>query len=209
MAASRSTPTPAGQAMKVGSGSIWPVDHLLLMDRLALYVRDCNILYLLGQYLRRTAERGGWFWDCERGISLGCPVSPLIGAFFLGQLDRQITATGLFYIRFMDDILVLAPTRWKLRRAVTVVNEILGAWRSIPTRPSSAGSSAASIFSDTTLPPTASPSRWAPWPTSSTVRPGFMSNSGKGRKAPPRSGPTSSDGGLGRAEDSPFLPQTA
>ena len=34
-------------------------------------------------------------------------------------------ATGLFHVRFMDDILVLAPTRWKLRRAVKAVNEIL------------------------------------------------------------------------------------
>ena len=32
---------------------------------------------------------------------------------------------GLFYVRFMDDILVLAPTRWKLRRGVAVVNEEL------------------------------------------------------------------------------------
>jgi RNA-directed DNA polymerase len=65
----------------------------------------------------------------RRGISLGCPLSPLIGAFFLDQLDRQMTVSGLFYIRFMDDILVLAPTRWKLRRAVRLVNEILGALR--------------------------------------------------------------------------------
>jgi Reverse transcriptase (RNA-dependent DNA polymerase) len=43
------------------------------------------------------------------------------------ELDRHLTATGLFYIRFMDDILVLAPTRWKLRRAIRVVNEVLGA----------------------------------------------------------------------------------
>ena len=105
------------------------IDHLLLMDRLALYIRDRDILNLLGQYLRRTAESGGWFWDCERGISLGCPLSPLIGAFFLDQLDRQMTVSGLFYVRFMDDILVLAPTRWKLRRAVGLVNQILGALR--------------------------------------------------------------------------------
>ena len=32
---------------------------------------------------------------------------------------------GLFYVRFMDDILVLAPSRWKLRRAVKLVNERL------------------------------------------------------------------------------------
>ena len=73
------------------------IDHLLLMDRLALYIRDRAILNLLGQYLRRTAESGGWFWDCECGISLGCPLSPLIGAFFLDRLDRRMNAAGLFY----------------------------------------------------------------------------------------------------------------
>jgi RNA-directed DNA polymerase len=78
---------------------------------------------------RRTVESGGWFWDCERGISLGCPLSPLIGAFFLDQLDRRMNASGLLYVRFMDDILVLAPTRWKLRRTVRLVNQILGALR--------------------------------------------------------------------------------
>jgi RNA-directed DNA polymerase len=59
------------------------IDHLLLMDRLARWVGEPAILNLLGQYLRRTAESGGRFWDIERGISLGCPLSPLIGAFFL------------------------------------------------------------------------------------------------------------------------------
>ena len=105
------------------------IDHMLLVDRLAGVVPDRNILNLVWQYLRRTAERGGCFWDYERGISLGCPLSPLIGAFFLDELDRRMAATGLFTVRFMDDILVLAPTRWKLRRAVAVVNHILGALR--------------------------------------------------------------------------------
>ncbi len=31
----------------------------------------------------------------------------------------------MFYVRFMDDILVLAPTRWKLRKAVRVLNQVL------------------------------------------------------------------------------------
>ncbi len=34
--------------------------------------------------------------------------------------------SGLFYVRFMDDIVVLAPSHWKLRRAVKAVNEVLG-----------------------------------------------------------------------------------
>ena len=35
--------------------------------------------------------------------------------------------TGLFYARFMDDWVILSPTRWKLRRAIRVVNETLSA----------------------------------------------------------------------------------
>ena len=102
------------------------IDHFLLLDQLAEYIMDKRVLNLLGQYLRRTAERGGEFRDYERGISLGCPLSPLMGAFFLKRLDAVMEASGLFYVRFMDDILVLAPTRWRFRRAVKAVNEVLG-----------------------------------------------------------------------------------
>jgi RNA-directed DNA polymerase len=84
------------------------------------------VLNLIGQYLKRTSERGGNFWDFNQGISLGCPLSPLMGAFFLNALDEAAAKCSLFYVRFMDDILFLAPTRWKLRDAVKIVNQVLG-----------------------------------------------------------------------------------
>ena len=34
--------------------------------------------------------------------------------------------SGPFYVRFMDDILVISPTRWKIGKAVKVVNGMLG-----------------------------------------------------------------------------------
>jgi hypothetical protein len=46
----------------------------------------------------------------------------LIGGFFLNALDAAAAKLRLFYVRFMDDILILAPTRWRLRGAVKVVN---------------------------------------------------------------------------------------
>jgi len=101
------------------------IGHVLLMERLARFVTDRVILNLCGQYLKRTAEMGGWFYGHDRGISLGCPLSPLIGAFFLLELDTTMAASGLFYVRFMDDILVLAPTRSRLRAAVRTVNATL------------------------------------------------------------------------------------
>ena len=60
---------------------------------------------------------------------MGCPLSPLIGAFFLDTLDARMERVGLFTVRFMDDIVVLAPTRWRLRKAVNVVNQTLGLLR--------------------------------------------------------------------------------
>ena len=62
---------------------------------------------------------------CRKGIALGSPLSPIIGAFFLSELDEACAHLGMFYLRFMDDIVVLAPTRWKLRAAVKVVNQVL------------------------------------------------------------------------------------
>ncbi len=35
-----------------------------------------------------------------------------MGAFFLHELDEKLGKLGLFYIRFMDDIVVLSSSRW-------------------------------------------------------------------------------------------------
>ena len=40
-------------------------------------------------------------------------------------LDDAIEREGVFYARYMDDWIVLADTRWKLRRAVKAANEAL------------------------------------------------------------------------------------
>jgi hypothetical protein len=101
------------------------IDHVRLLDRLAAVIADRDVVNLVGQMCARTAERGGLYFEHRRGIPLGCTLSPLLGAFFLAELDERLEATGLFFVRFMDDILVLAPTRWKLRRAVQIVNATL------------------------------------------------------------------------------------
>ena len=103
------------------------IDHFLLMEQLAEHIKDKFILNLVWQYLHRMVEHGGLYREIQQGISRGCPLSPLIGAFFLSRLDVQFRKNGLFYVRYMDDILILAPTRWKLRRAVKILNETLTA----------------------------------------------------------------------------------
>ncbi len=50
---------------------------------------------------------------------------PLMGALYLKPLDDAVVETVLFYARFMDDWLIIAPNRWKLKKAVCLVNQVL------------------------------------------------------------------------------------
>ena len=102
------------------------IDQYRMIERLGRHVKERPVLNLLWQVMRSTVTWGGLYRDCERGISRGRPLSPLLGAFFLYELDVEMSRQDVFYVRFMDDILVLAATRWKLRRAVKTVNAMFG-----------------------------------------------------------------------------------
>ncbi|MDM8517953.1 reverse transcriptase domain-containing protein [Desulfobacterales bacterium HSG16] len=101
------------------------MDHHVLYGLAEQYIPDKYVLRLIWGYMNRTVCYGGLYREVMRGISLGCPLSPLMGALYLKPLDDAVKQTGLFYTRFMDDWIVIAPTRWKLRHVVRVVNETL------------------------------------------------------------------------------------
>ncbi len=117
---------PGSHVMKSDVRSYYAsIDHMLLFDSLTEHIHNRYVLRLLWQYLKRTVRYGENYRDVTRGISLGCPLSPLMAALFLKPLDDAMQDSGLFYVRFMDDWIVIAPSRWKLRKAVKQVNEIL------------------------------------------------------------------------------------
>jgi hypothetical protein len=101
------------------------IDHDVLMDQLKQVIPDPLVLRLLRGYLQHLEDDGGILRPVNRGISLGCPLSPLMSALYLKPLDQAMEKTGLFYARFMDDWVVLSPTRWKLRKAIKVANQVL------------------------------------------------------------------------------------
>jgi RNA-directed DNA polymerase len=88
-------------------------------------IDDRLVLELVGQYFLRTVDEDCLYTTVTCGISVDCPLSPLMAALYLEPLDRQLEATDLTYARFMDDWVILGPTRWSLRRAVRMVNETL------------------------------------------------------------------------------------
>ena len=53
---------------------------------------DVRLIY---QFLKRTITFGGNYWTAERGISLGCPLSPLMAALYLRPLDEAMAKLAL------------------------------------------------------------------------------------------------------------------
>lgn len=53
-------------------------------------VKDDKVLALVWGYLRWYVSDGGKFIDITQRISLGCPLSPLMGALFLKPLDDRM-----------------------------------------------------------------------------------------------------------------------
>ncbi|WP_170207179.1 reverse transcriptase domain-containing protein [Roseinatronobacter monicus] len=98
------------------------VDAEILLGKVERHTRDRNCLNLLGQYLNMSVETGGNFVDAPRGLRAGGAPSPVLGAFYLYDLDCAMAAQkDVFYLRYMDDIIVISRHRWPLRRAIATI----------------------------------------------------------------------------------------
>jgi hypothetical protein len=98
------------------------IDQRQLLAQLSARIQRPGLIELLRQAIERSVERGGLWRDIRTGISRGCPLSPLLGALYLKALDNRLAGKRLFYVRYMDDILVLTRTHGQLRRAVRTLN---------------------------------------------------------------------------------------
>ena len=101
------------------------INQYRLMEMLLDTVEDGDLRHYLYQIIHRTVESGGEYRDIHDGISRGCPISPLLGALYLKALDDSFAEMNVFYIRYMDDILILSKTRWQNRKAAKRLNQIL------------------------------------------------------------------------------------
>ena len=55
----------------------------------------------------------------------GGSLSPLMGGLYLKHLDQQMGEDKrIVYVRYMDDFVVLAATRWHLKKAIAQIYRI-------------------------------------------------------------------------------------
>ena len=63
------------------------IDHAVLLTLVRDRIDNWRVLDLVAQYLGRTIDENCLYATVTRGISLGCPLSPVMAALYLEPLD--------------------------------------------------------------------------------------------------------------------------
>ena len=79
------------------------VNHDVLMQRVALRVRDKRVLRLIGRYLRAGMLEDGLVSARTEGTPQGGPLSPLLSNILLDDLDKELARRGHRFVRYADD----------------------------------------------------------------------------------------------------------
>ena len=98
----------------------------VLMGIIETYVQHPVLLNLLYKALNRKETRGGLYYEYERGIPKGSPLSPLLGAIALIPLDKAMgNIRNIFYARFMDDWVVMTKSKTALRKVIKITHQVM------------------------------------------------------------------------------------
>ena len=100
------------------------IDHGVLLTLLKQYVACPTLLDLVAQYCQRLEMKDGHYYHFNCGIPKGCSLSPLMAALYLKPLDDEMKKHG-FYVRFMDDWIVMVKTKHQLRKVIRLTYKVL------------------------------------------------------------------------------------
>ncbi len=102
------------------------VNHQRLMSRLALRVQDKGLLQLIGRMLKaRVVMPDGLVVGNEEGVPQGGPLSPLLSNIVLDELDWELHARGLSFVRYADDANIYVQSERAGQRVMASVSRFI------------------------------------------------------------------------------------
>lgn len=103
------------------------INFNVLFTIIESYVTHPVLLKLLRKACHRTETTGGHFYEYHhKGMPKGSPLSPLMGAIALMPFDHALEQKqDIFYIRYMDDWVVLTKSKTALRKIIKLTHHFM------------------------------------------------------------------------------------
>jgi group II intron reverse transcriptase/maturase len=101
------------------------IPHDLILNRVAERVADGNILRIIRRFLSAGVMDGGALLPTTSGTPQGGVISPLLANIVLDLLDHHLTQSGLRFVRYADDFVILCRNLTQAKQALSFVDDLL------------------------------------------------------------------------------------
>lgn len=86
------------------------------MSRMRKRIKDERVTELVKKYLKSGVMENGIIQETEEGSPQGGPLSPLLANIYLNEFDWEMERRGGRFVRYADDIVLLAKSQRAAKR---------------------------------------------------------------------------------------------
>ena len=92
------------------------LNHELLLNILRRDIRDERVIQWIKRYLKSGVMENGVVHETEEGSPQGGNLSPLLANIYLNEFDKEFEERGVAFVRYADDIVLLAKSERAAQR---------------------------------------------------------------------------------------------
>ena len=92
------------------------LNHEILLNILRRNVRDERVIQWIKRYLKSGVMENGVVMETEEGSPQGGNISPLLANIYLNEFDQEFEKRGVAFVRYADDIVLLAKSERAAKR---------------------------------------------------------------------------------------------
>lgn len=101
------------------------LNHELLLNILRRDVKDERVIQWIKRYLKSGVMENGVVMETEEGSPQGGNISPLLANVYLNEFDQEYEKRGVAFVRYADDIVLLAKSERTAKRLLETSTKYL------------------------------------------------------------------------------------
>lgn len=101
------------------------VNHDRLMNLVSRTIKDGDVISLIRKYLVSGVQLNGEYKETIIGTPQGGNLSPLLSNIMLHELDKELEARGLRFVRYADDCIILVRSDMAARRVLRSITRFI------------------------------------------------------------------------------------
>ena len=99
------------------------LNHELLINILRRNVKDERVIQMVKRYLKSGVMENGVVIETEEGSPQGGNLSPLLSNIMLNELDKELEARSLHFVRYADDCVIAVGSSAAANRVMNTITK--------------------------------------------------------------------------------------